>query len=113
MNLFSELTVTDHISVSVRYHDDHVPGNILINNRATCDALVPIMSDIVITPVAAGIDGVIIDGIDITDHVFDLLSAHHVIHIPGPFYHWWHRVSGQGWLLHPYFPVDQKITLFI
>lgn len=104
MNLFSELKVTDTIPVSVRYHGELAPGKVLINDRDTLDTQVLISADIVIRPNDVWIYHVEVDGINITDHVYDQLTGQNVIQIPGPFYHWWHRVSGQGWLLWPHGP---------
>jgi hypothetical protein len=45
-------------------------------------------------------DSVTVDGIEILPkyrHLADL----GVLSIPEPFYCWYHRVSGQGWLLEP------------
>ena len=104
MNLFSEIKGTEQILVSVRYHADQVSGKIFINDVERDDALLVVTADISILAIGAWIDLVEVDGVDITDHVYDQLVYNQSIHIPGPFYHWWHRVSGQGWLLHPYFP---------
>ena len=104
MNLFCGITDTSNIPISVRYHDDGVPGTVLINDQETADTMVDITSDIVIKPVNAWIYLVEVDGINITDHVYDQLVSKNVIHIPGPFYHWWHQTSGQGWLLYPHLP---------
>ena len=57
-----------------------------------------------------------VDGLEIKDHCYDLIQYHNdqnvdaqtfylgyngkwILRIPGPFYRWWHAVSGQGWLL--------------
>lgn len=67
---------------------------------------------------AVVIDCIEVDGIDIGHHVQDLITYHNdqqvsnkslylgfngdwEITVPGPFYQWWHRKSGQGWLLQP------------
>jgi hypothetical protein len=45
-------------------------------------------------------DSVTVDGIEILPkyrHLADL----GVLFIPEPFYRWYHRISGQGWLLTP------------
>lgn len=59
-----------------------------------------------------------VDDIDITQHLTELICYDNdqgidarynylgfngiwKITIPGPFNHWWHHRSGQGWLLHP------------
>lgn len=104
MNQFCDLTVTSTIPVSVRYHDDGVPGKVLINDQDTTDTIVSITADIVITSINACVYRVEVDGIDITDHVYNELDSKHLIHIPGPFYLWWHQTSGQGWLLYPHLP---------
>jgi hypothetical protein len=57
-----------------------------------------------------------IDGIEIKDHCYELIqytndqnvrlqtmylgfNGRWILDIPGPFYRWWHTVTGQGWLL--------------
>ena len=104
MNLFSDLKVTSTIPVSVRYRGDLAAGKVFINDQDTLDIQVSISEDIVIRPIDVWIDHVAVDGIDITDHVYDQLASNNIIQIPGPFYHWWHQVSGQGWLLWPHHP---------
>lgn len=46
-------------------------------------------------------DTVHIDGIQVLPK-YKHLSDNGVLVIPEPFYCWYHRVSGQGWLLKPY-----------
>lgn len=46
-------------------------------------------------------DIVIIDGIEILPK-YHCLSRNEVLTIPEPFYQWYHRISGQGWLLVPH-----------
>jgi hypothetical protein len=67
---------------------------------------------------AINIDCVTVDGLDITEHCYSIMSYDNdqqvtantlylgfngdwKIQIPGPFHHWWHKCSGQGWLLTP------------
>jgi hypothetical protein len=44
---------------------------------------------------------VIVDGIEILPKYLDLVN-NKVLIIREPFYQWYHRVSGQGWLLTPH-----------
>ena len=99
MNLFLDLTVTENILVEVRGHADHAPVKIFINDQMQGDLLVPLRSDITIQLSQTWLDSLHIDGIDIMNHVPVQVNPDHLIVIPGPFYHWWHQVSGQGWLL--------------
>ena len=46
-------------------------------------------------------DHVTIDGIEILPH-WRHLARDHKLTIQEPFYHWYHKISGQGWLLTPY-----------
>ena len=43
---------------------------------------------------------VLVDGIEILPR-YRYLSCNSVLTIPEPFYCWYHRISGQGWLLEP------------
>jgi len=45
-------------------------------------------------------DTVTVDGIDILPK-YQYLARNGILTIPEPFYCWYHRVSGQGWLLTP------------
>ena len=45
-------------------------------------------------------DTVTIDGIEVLPK-YSYLVDNGVLTIPEPFYRWYHRVSGQGWLLEP------------
>lgn len=45
-------------------------------------------------------DHVTIDGIEILPKYL-YLAENRVLEIPEPFYRWYHRISGQGWLLTP------------
>ena len=45
-------------------------------------------------------DTVIIDGIEILPK-YNYLAKNGVLTIPEPFYRWYHRITGQGWLLEP------------
>lgn len=49
-----------------------------------------------------GTDCVTVDGIEILP-CYRHLIVEGVLTIPEPFYQWLHRVTGQGWLLRPYF----------
>jgi hypothetical protein len=46
-----------------------------------------------------------INGIEILPK-YDYLAVDGVLDIPGPFYTWYHSVSGQGWLLVPNLVID-------
>jgi hypothetical protein len=65
---------------------------------------------------ALHITSIEVDGLEIKDHCYDLIeytndqdvrtqslylgfNGRWVLRIPGPFYRWWHTVTGQGWLL--------------
>jgi len=81
MKNFSELLATDlHLEVTVN-------GNTL--NRGLHDQLVFDANDTVT-----------IDGLDILPK-YNYLAENSVLTIAEPFYCWYHRVSGQGWLLAP------------
>jgi len=45
-------------------------------------------------------DSVTIDDIEVLPK-YSYLANNGVLTIPEPFYHWLHRVTGQGWLLMP------------
>lgn len=45
-------------------------------------------------------DTVTVDGIEILPK-YQYLAVDNKLTIPEPFYRWYHRVSGQGWLLNP------------
>ena len=45
-------------------------------------------------------DTVVIDGVEVLPK-YNYLSCDGVLAIPEPFYCWYHRISGQGWLLEP------------
>jgi hypothetical protein len=46
-------------------------------------------------------DTVIVDGVEILPR-YNYLTANGTLTIDEPFYHWYHRISGQGWLLTPH-----------
>ena len=46
-------------------------------------------------------DTVIIDGVEILPR-YHYLAIDGTLNINEPFYHWYHRISGQGWLLKPH-----------
>ena len=65
---------------------------------------------------ALHVTSITVDGLEIKDHCHGLIrydndqnvrvqalylgfNGRWSLHIPGPFYRWWHTVSGQGWLL--------------
>ena len=65
---------------------------------------------------AIHIKSIAVDGIEIKDHCYNLIQYNNdqrvkhqtlylgfngewMLRVPGPFYRWWHTVSGQGWLL--------------
>jgi hypothetical protein len=43
---------------------------------------------------------VIVDSIEVLPR-YNYLAVDGILTIPEPFYRWYHRVSGQGWLLEP------------
>lgn len=75
---------------------------------------------------AIGLGPVMIDGIDITDYCYDLVRYDNdrgvngktmylehngvwELEIPGPFYRWWHQVTGQGFLLEPAYSISSRV----
>ncbi len=72
------------------------------------------------------IDSIMVDQIDITDHCYKNIiydndqkqsvqsmylgfNGTWVMTIPEPFYRWWHRESGQGWLLEPTYSMSSRV----
>jgi hypothetical protein len=104
MNLFSDLTVIDTILVCVEGRSNDGQPCISINGQLCSQSWVPLKSDINIVLVDAWIEKLVIDQIDVTDYIAVQTQRDHAVLIPGPFYHWYHEVSGQGWLLSPTLP---------
>lgn len=65
---------------------------------------------------ALDVRSITIDGIEIKNHCYDLIEYENdhcmgdptlylgfngiwILTIPGPFYRWWHKTTGKGWLL--------------
>jgi len=81
MKNFSELLATDFLL------------EIIINGQ-------PSTANLKDTLVFRDTDTVSVDGIEILPK-YSYLANNGVLTIPEPFYHWLHRVTGQGWLLMP------------
>lgn len=81
MKNFSDLLATDlHLSVCVN------------NTVYSVDLMAPLKFDVT--------DSVAVDGIEILPR-YQYLAENGHLTISEPFYRWYHRVSGQGWLLVP------------
>ena len=81
MKNFSDLLATDqHLAVCVNNTVQSVSWGILMDFDAN--------------------DCVIVDGVEILPK-YRHLAVNSRLTIPEPFYRWYHRVSGQGWLLTP------------
>jgi len=69
------------------------------------------------------IESITVDQINIVDHCYGNIVYHNdqnqsiqsmylgfngvwIIRLPEPFYRWWHRASGQGWLLEPSYSIS-------
>lgn len=103
MNLFSQLTATHVLEVKVAWHDDYGhTARLLINDVATDSLCVPILNNIVIDIQHGWIDAVLVDGIAVNYLLPVQKTSSYGIYIPGPFYGWYHTVTGQGWILEPY-----------
>ena len=102
----------------------------VLDGATTVQAFVPLLDDISVQiemhgkqyhserETAVIIDTFDVDHIDVSKHVQDIIVYDNDqlvdnqslylgfngvwrTDIPGPFYQWWHHVSGQGWLLRP------------
>ena len=82
MNTFSDLLATEF------YLDIKVNGNSV---RADIRGCLEFNAE----------DNVTIDGFEILPR-YQYLAQDNVLKINEPFYCWYHRASGQGWLLKPY-----------
>ena len=72
------------------------------------------------------IESIVVDQIDITEHCYENIvydndqnqsiqsmylgfNGTWIMEISEPFYRWWHRVSGQGWLLEPAYSINSCV----
>jgi len=105
MNLFYELTDTDFfLQIEILYTLDSTIdlGGVQVNGiPCTKSIAVPLLSNIIIKTENAWITSVSIDGLVITHFLPLDQSPNSLIQISGPFYQWWHQISGQGWLVSP------------
>lgn len=104
MKSFLEFTGIETLKVCVVYHVDRESGSIIINGQLVNEIMIPVSASITIETRSAWITKVEVDGINITDYLPIQTSADYQFRVPGPFYHWWHQTSGQGWLLYPCLP---------
>lgn len=105
MNLFYELTDTDFFLQIEIFYDIEPSvghGSLLVNDMPCVkDMRVPLLDNIKLKTENAWITSVAIDGLVITHFLPVDQSPNSLIQIPGPFYQWWHQISGQGWLVIP------------
>lgn len=103
MNLFCDLTVTDHPLVIkvLGAPANTCPATITINAQTSAQVTIDLLDSLHIKVKNFWIESILVDDINVTDYLPRQLDAEHEIEIREPFYRWWHARSGQGWLLYP------------